>query len=168
MPFDPKDAMFSPPARKLPKPMPPPSQEPPKPQPQAQNYSSTPTPYQMPPPNAPYPPSKDVPSTKERPSKSRSKTKGVISPEEDIRRLFEECEMAKANASMLSQSLTFARPEDVLAGGQGALIRVGYMHCLWTHTKLMYVPKILGILRQVSTIGGVDRRSDPMGDGPSG
>jgi hypothetical protein len=40
--------------------------------------------------------------------------KYYISPEEDIRRLLEECEMARANAQLLSSQLTYAGPKDLL------------------------------------------------------
>lgn len=45
----------------------------------------------------------------------------VIPPEEDIRRLFQECKIARGNADLLSQALGFAKP-DALNGG---LIPVG-------------------------------------------
>lgn len=35
----------------------------------------------------------------------------VIPPEEDIRRLFQECKIARGNADLLSQTLAFARPD---------------------------------------------------------
>lgn len=37
----------------------------------------------------------------------------VIPPEEDMRRLFQECKFAKGNAALLSEALTFAKPEDL-------------------------------------------------------
>jgi hypothetical protein len=37
----------------------------------------------------------------------------VIPPEEDIRRLFQECKVGRGNASLLSQSLAFAKPQDL-------------------------------------------------------
>ncbi|KAG8830378.1 hypothetical protein FRC18_008187 [Serendipita sp. 400] len=36
--------------------------------------------------------------------------RGIIPPDEDIRRLFQECEVAKTNAQLLSNCLTFASP----------------------------------------------------------
>ncbi|CAE6538926.1 unnamed protein product [Rhizoctonia solani] len=38
---------------------------------------------------------------------------GVISPEEDIRRLFEECEIARDNSRILADSLVYATPESI-------------------------------------------------------
>lgn len=35
----------------------------------------------------------------------------VIPPEEDIRRLFQECKIARGNADLLSQTLAFAKPD---------------------------------------------------------
>ncbi|KAH7345763.1 hypothetical protein B0J17DRAFT_49260 [Rhizoctonia solani] len=40
-------------------------------------------------------------------------TYGVISPEEDMRRLFEECEIARDNCRILADSLVYATPESV-------------------------------------------------------
>lgn len=37
----------------------------------------------------------------------------VIPLHEDMRRLFEECEIARGNAQLLTQALTFARPEEL-------------------------------------------------------
>lgn len=40
-------------------------------------------------------------------------TNGVISYEEDVRRLFQECNIGKGNAQLLSEALAFAAPEDL-------------------------------------------------------
>lgn len=40
---------------------------------------------------------------------------GVISQEEDMRRLFEECEMSRDNCVILREALVFATPEGVLS-----------------------------------------------------
>jgi hypothetical protein len=37
----------------------------------------------------------------------------LISATEDMRRLFEECEIGKGNAQLLNQALTFARPDEL-------------------------------------------------------
>ncbi|KAG8908981.1 hypothetical protein FRB99_000084 [Tulasnella sp. 403] len=58
---------------------------------------------------------------------SRTSRLGIIPPEEDIRRLFEECEMAKGNAVLLSNALTFAKPEDVATS---PLIREFHSKCM--------------------------------------
>ncbi|CEL60333.1 TOM1-like protein 2 OS=Xenopus laevis GN=tom1l2 PE=2 SV=1 [Rhizoctonia solani AG-1 IB] len=42
-------------------------------------------------------------------------TYGVISPEEDIRRLFEECEIARDNCRILADSLVYATPDSITA-----------------------------------------------------
>ncbi|KAL7278621.1 hypothetical protein ACG7TL_007622 [Trametes sanguinea] len=47
------------------------------------------------------------------PGKTRSSRNRVIPPEEDIRRLFQECKVGQGNASLLSESLTYAKPEDL-------------------------------------------------------
>jgi hypothetical protein len=47
---------------------------------------------------------------KKRKSPSRNR---IIPPDEDIRRLFQECKIAQGNASLLSQALTLTKPEDL-------------------------------------------------------
>jgi len=47
----------------------------------------------------------------------------VIPLEEDMRRLFQECKFAHGNAALLSESLTFAKPEDL----EKDIIRVSNM-----------------------------------------
>lgn len=37
----------------------------------------------------------------------------IIPADEDVKRLFEECEIAKSNARVLAQALTFASPEEL-------------------------------------------------------
>ncbi|CAE6513328.1 unnamed protein product [Rhizoctonia solani] len=49
---------------------------------------------------------------RERPRNVES-TYGVISPEEDMRRLFEECEVARDNCRILADSLVYATPESI-------------------------------------------------------
>lgn len=50
----------------------------------------------------------------------------IISPEEDIRRLFQECEIAKSNSGLLTNAMTYAKPEEIVAGGSDGLIRVRF------------------------------------------
>ncbi|PBK71749.1 hypothetical protein ARMSODRAFT_954590 [Armillaria solidipes] len=46
--------------------------------------------------------------------KRKSPTRNrIIPPEEDIKRLFQECKIGQGNASLLSQALALARPEDL-------------------------------------------------------
>jgi hypothetical protein len=59
--------------------------------------------------------SQNAPSRKRSPRRNR-----IIPPEEDIRRLFQECKIGNGNAQLLSESLTFAKPEDL----QQEIIRV--------------------------------------------
>ncbi|KAH9856417.1 hypothetical protein C2E23DRAFT_882478 [Lenzites betulinus] len=47
------------------------------------------------------------------PGKTKSSRNRVIPPEEDIRRLFQECKVGRGNANLLSESLTYAKPEDL-------------------------------------------------------
>ena len=52
-----------------------------------------------------------TPST--RPSNKHKSSSRIIPPEEDMRRLFEECKYAHGNAGLLSDALLHARPEDL-------------------------------------------------------
>ena len=45
------------------------------------------------------------------PQSRRYQQQRVIPPEEDIRRLFQECKIARGNTDLLSQSLAFAKPD---------------------------------------------------------
>ena len=47
---------------------------------------------------------------KERKSSTRNR---IIPPDEDIRRLFQECKIGQGNASLLSQALALTKPEDL-------------------------------------------------------
>jgi len=50
-------------------------------------------------------------------SRKRSLRKNrIIPPEEDMRRLFQECKIGSGNAQLLSESLTFVKPEDLQKG----------------------------------------------------
>ena len=55
------------------------------------------------------------------PSRSRNVQSQVIPIHEDMRRLFEECEIGRGNAQLLNQALTFARPDEL----SGPVITVG-------------------------------------------
>lgn len=46
----------------------------------------------------------------------------VPSAEEDMRRLFEECEVARGNARLLNENLAFAKPSDLAVN---SVIKVG-------------------------------------------
>ncbi|THH31973.1 hypothetical protein EUX98_g2255 [Antrodiella citrinella] len=64
-------------------------------------------------------------ATQKPPNKHKPSSR-IIPPEEDIRRLFEECKYAHGNASLLSDALVHARPEDL----QGkAIIKVRSLDC---------------------------------------
>ncbi|KAG8913249.1 hypothetical protein FRC00_002796 [Tulasnella sp. 408] len=54
----------------------------------------------------------------------------ILSPEENIRRMFQECEIAKSNASLLTNSMTYAKPEEIVVGGSDGLIREFYLKCM--------------------------------------
>lgn len=61
--------------------------------------------------NSLQPPRLTYKSHRPRGSQSSNKIQGVIPIEEDVRRLFEECDIAKSNANVLSQALAFATPD---------------------------------------------------------
>ncbi|CAE6339618.1 unnamed protein product [Rhizoctonia solani] len=46
-------------------------------------------------------------------NRNTQSTYGVISPEEDMRRLFEECEIARDNCRILADSLVYATPDSI-------------------------------------------------------
>lgn len=57
----------------------------------------------------------------------------IIPPEEDIRRLFQECKIGQGNASLLSQALAMSSPEeleDLKTGGRGGVIREFHAKCV--------------------------------------
>jgi hypothetical protein len=56
----------------------------------------------------------------------------IIPPEEDIRRLLQECRIGQGNASLLSESLTFAKPEEL---AKKEIIRVSSLCKFKTKTK---------------------------------
>ncbi|EPS98820.1 hypothetical protein FOMPIDRAFT_1037243 [Fomitopsis schrenkii] len=61
------------------------------------------------------------------PHKTRTSSRNqVIPPEEDMRRLFQECKVGRGNASLLSEALAFARPEDLKLK---EIIREFYARC---------------------------------------
>ncbi|KAH7911794.1 hypothetical protein BJ138DRAFT_1005899 [Hygrophoropsis aurantiaca] len=111
IPFDTDDAMFSPPIIR----------------PASQHSMDTPTV-----PGQPYP--QDQPSPllldqaltndhKQYPGRTRHR---VIPPDEDIRRLFQECKIARGNAGLLTEALVFTSPGDT---GQETVIREFYTKC---------------------------------------
>ncbi|KAH9834382.1 uncharacterized protein C8Q71DRAFT_768478 [Rhodofomes roseus] len=90
-----------------------------------------PTP-QHPPPKTPTPPDPSSlagsrPPATVTPHKTRTSSRNqVIPPEEDMRRLFQECKVGRGNASLLSEALAFARPEDLKLK---EIIREFYARC---------------------------------------
>lgn len=64
------------------------------------------------------------PPIEERPSR-KNLQRGVIPPEEDIKRLFQECKIAKGNATVLSEMLAFAKPGQI----EGSLIPEFLLKC---------------------------------------
>jgi hypothetical protein len=123
VPFDPDDAMFNPPSpRRSTATALPPSYQPPV---QLQVLQAAPLPTTQPqaPPQPPPPPqalppqpqtqAPQQPNWSKRETPSHGQLQRVIPPEEDMRRLFQECRFADGNAQLLSEALTFASPEDL-------------------------------------------------------
>ncbi|KZT63220.1 hypothetical protein DAEQUDRAFT_734075 [Daedalea quercina L-15889] len=102
VPLDIGDAMFNPPT---------PRHAPQKPQ----------HPLDSPPLAGPRPPPTVMPHKPRTSSRNQ-----VIPPEEDMRRLFQECKIGRGNASLLSEALAFARPEDLKLK---EIIREFYARC---------------------------------------
>ncbi|KAK7049997.1 hypothetical protein VNI00_005428 [Paramarasmius palmivorus] len=61
--------------------------------------------------------------------KSPSSRNRIITPDEEIRRLFQECKIGMGNASLLADALLTTTPEEILNGSQG-LIREFMGKCL--------------------------------------
>ncbi|KAF8267754.1 hypothetical protein EI94DRAFT_1729519 [Lactarius quietus] len=115
VPFDPDDAMFNPPSpRRSSAFSPTPSYPPVHPQslqsPALPNVQS-----QTPPPSQPQPPNQtpQLPNRPKREAPNQGLHQRVIPPDEDMRRLFQECRFAHGNAQLLSEALAFASPEDL-------------------------------------------------------
>jgi hypothetical protein len=53
------------------------------------------------------------PNRAKREAPSHGQVQRVIPPEEDMRRLFQECRIANGNAQLLNEALAFASPEDL-------------------------------------------------------
>jgi hypothetical protein len=77
---------------------------------------------QAPPPPPPQPQPQDLKPqtlTTQQPNRAKREAPGhgqlqrVIPPEEDMRRLFQECRIANGNAQLLNEALAFASPEDL-------------------------------------------------------
>ncbi|KIJ60449.1 hypothetical protein HYDPIDRAFT_139136 [Hydnomerulius pinastri MD-312] len=101
VPFDTDDAMFSPPVASLPRPL-------------SQYSLETPTFAQQTFARdqlAPTPPPIERTPTGQLQTRRRRQQQRVIPLDEDIRRLFQECEFARGNAELLSGTLAFAKPD---------------------------------------------------------
>ncbi|KAI0270754.1 hypothetical protein BC834DRAFT_863090 [Gloeopeniophorella convolvens] len=120
VPFDPDDAMFNPPSpRRSSAFSPTPGYVPPPVHPQAlQAVQIPPTqPQTLPPPQLqtlqPQTQAQQIPARPKHELSNQSQVQRVIPPDEDMRRLFQECRFAHGNAQLLSEALTFASPEDL-------------------------------------------------------
>ena len=110
MPFDPDDAMFNPPSPRRS------SAFSPTPSYPAVHPQSLQSPVQaQTPPLQPQPQtqSPQLPTRPKREAPNQGLLQRVIPPEEDMRRLLQECRFAHGNAQVLSEALAFASPEDL-------------------------------------------------------
>jgi hypothetical protein len=64
---------------------------------------------------------------RERSQRKNEALSGVISVEEDMRRLFEECEISRDNCRILADSLVYATPEGIV---ENLLVQVRGSPCL--------------------------------------
>ncbi|KDQ17109.1 hypothetical protein BOTBODRAFT_53695 [Botryobasidium botryosum FD-172 SS1] len=125
IPFDPTDPMFSPNISTSPLPtIVQPGPTPQRPSPKSRGHSNLAPPIN----NASRPP-RDQRDTRDRdrdrdrdPQRDRRRDQPqdrdwVIPAEEDMRKLFEECEMARGNSQLLINSLTYAKPDDLHVNG---------------------------------------------------
>jgi hypothetical protein len=81
----------------------------------------------------------------------------IIPPEEDMRRLFQECKIGNGNAQLLSESLTFAKPEDL----RKEIIRVRFLSRWDLSFKLK--SGYIGILCKVPGLPGAYICADTVG-----
>lgn len=97
-----------------------------------------------------------VTSTKPKSSRNR----GVIPLEEDMRRLFQECKVGHGNATLLSEALAFAKPED-LKEKDIIQVRVAFYFVLGNRS--ISSKCLVGILRSMSRFSRTDFRSNSVG-----
>ncbi|TFK17459.1 hypothetical protein FA15DRAFT_676054 [Coprinopsis marcescibilis] len=102
IPFDSEDAIFNPPPSR------------------ASQYEIPQVMYQQ----ASPLPGNDSPAPK--PQKSHRSRNRIIPPDEDIRRLFQECKIGLGNASLLSQALAVAKPNEIK---KSEIINEFYLKC---------------------------------------
>jgi hypothetical protein len=123
VPFDPDDAMFNPPSpRRSTAVSLTPSYPPVHPQSLQTTTPSNAQPQAQPPPQPqsqpPQPqtqPQTQTQTQAQQPSRGKREPQlqRVIPPEEDMRRLFQECRFAHGNAQLLNEALAYATPEDL-------------------------------------------------------
>ncbi|KAH8977421.1 hypothetical protein EDB92DRAFT_1917348 [Lactarius akahatsu] len=115
VPFDPDDAMFNPPSPRRSSAFSPTPGYPPV-HPQSLQSPAVPNVQpQTPPPSQPQPQTQtpQQPTRPKREAPNQGLLQRVIPPEEDMRRLFQECRFAHGNAQLLSEALTYATPEEL-------------------------------------------------------
>ena len=84
---------------------------PPGPPPQWQQWQNTPSgPYRPPPP--PQAPALSQSYSRRASRAAPPATGTLVSPEEEVKRLFKVCERAKGNARLLQEAVAFATPEE--------------------------------------------------------
>jgi hypothetical protein len=123
---------------------------------------------QAPPPPQPQPQPLQ-PHTQAPPQPNRAKREApsgqlqrVIPPEEDMRRLFQECRIANGNAQLLNEALAFASPEDLR---EKDIIKVRVRISSSRSKGLMIY---LGMVYEVPRFSGHACSANTMGDSRSG
>ena len=147
------------------------------PSPQQSTATILPSDYQLPrhpqsapPPNTqphepaqlPQSPQTRAPQQPNRAKRGAGQVWRILPPEEDMRRLFQECRIAQGNAQLLSEALTFARPEDLR---EKDIIKVRIRIFLGRSEG---AEVYLGMVLEVSQFSGPGCCTNTMGDSRSG
>ena len=114
-----------------------------------------------PPPPQPQPPTQtpQLPSRPKREAPNQGLLQRVIPPDEDMRRLLQECRFAHGNAQLLSEALAFASPEDLR---DKDIIKAG-TRSIFGENVANYV-LFPGVAREVPYFPRIDRCPDSMGN----
>lgn len=103
------------------------------------------------------------PNRAKREAPSHGQLQRVIPPEEDMRRLFQECRIANGNSQLLSEALAFASPED-LREKDIIKVRVCIFPCQGARDLMIYS----GMVYEMPDFSGPDCGANTVGDSRSG
>ena len=107
-------------------------------------------------------PQTQAPQQPNRAKREAGQVQRVIPPEEDMRRLFQECRFAQGNAQLLSEALAFASPEDLQ---EKDIIKVRIRIFL---RRIEGAKVYLGMVLEMSYLSGPGFCTNTMGDSRSG